>query len=507
MARLLLFAAMVAGAIYLVWPRELKLVIYRDRISQDTLAILAAALKLMTLLFGPAYAALSITREREMGTLDLVCSTPISAKDLFECKFLANAAFVWILITATLPMAATVFLLGGVPGWKFAVIYLELYLWASAVSAYSVLCSAQAQHSPAAMALSYSRILPAGALWMVFPDYHPIWLGAAILALVVIIRHEPALRRLLYPGDLLHDDEGLGGPAGWAFERRGILTQLLVPRRPAVPMRSWQNPILFRELRCEALGGGWVWLRRILPTAITAGAGCAALFALWLNHVGLWFLGVAAIAGFAVPALAAPSITREFEHGTFDSLAVSPMRPFFIIWPKIYLPVRTGMVLAIVMLALGAPLAYFGSPATLNAIPMGLGVIAASMVVLSAIGVFCSMASRSTAQAMVVSYAVPLFLFAGGPTLCHLLRIYSDHPVSSYSWLAAVSPAAPLLAWGEWPWLVEKSPWLREIAQFYGPAELAINFCAISLIATLALFLVMVFGFDYFWKKGPLRRS
>jgi ABC-type transport system involved in multi-copper enzyme maturation permease subunit len=271
-------------------------------------------------------------------------------------------------------------------------------------------------------------------------------------------------------------------------------------------MRGWQNPILFRELRCEGLGGGWVWMRRILPTAIAGGVGCGALFALWLNHPGLWLLGVAAIAGITVPALAAPAITREFEHGTFDSLVVSPLRPFSIIWPKIYLAVRTGMVLASVMIVLGAPLAYFGNPAALSAIPVGLGVIAASMIALASIGVFCSMASRSTSQAMVAAYAVPLFLFAGGPALCHLLRIYSDHPVSSYSWLAAASPATPLLTWGHWPWLIERSPWLREIAQFYGSTELAANYCAISAILALALFLIMVFGFEYFWKRGPMRR-
>ena len=72
--RLLAFAALVGLSVFAIWPREAKFFNMRDRISRDALANLAAALQILVLLFGPAYAATSVTRDRERGFLETLLS-------------------------------------------------------------------------------------------------------------------------------------------------------------------------------------------------------------------------------------------------------------------------------------------------------------------------------------------------------------------------------------------------------------------------------------------------
>ena len=120
--RLLMFAGVVALAVFAVWPREAKFINMRDRISRDALANLAGALQLLVLLAGPAYAATSVTRDREQGMIEMLMSGAFQPHQIFEGKFLAATAFIWMLIGSTVPLAAVVYQLGGVSLGEFVAI-------------------------------------------------------------------------------------------------------------------------------------------------------------------------------------------------------------------------------------------------------------------------------------------------------------------------------------------------------------------------------------------------
>lgn len=500
LTRLLLFSAATAAAVYIVWPREPKLANYRFIISERTLEIMASALRVMVLLMGPAYAALSVTREREQGALDMLCLSPGGGRQIFHGKILASTAFVWMLIAATLPVAATVYLLGGVALWEISIIYLELFLWGAAICAYGVLCSAQSERSPGALAMAYCHIIPVGALWVAFPKVHPLWILAPIIAIPMIVRHQPTIRGLLYPSNLAHrEPENDKDRAMSARDERFWAILLLIPPRLRRPMMDWMSPVLIRELRYERLGGA-LWLRRLLPPIYVA----ALLGGVWLvgfkDLAPIWFLMACGVAFLIVPTLGAPAMTREFDMKTFDSMVVTLLRPPSILLAKIYVAARSGGAAILGLAAVAAVIAAHKTSSSGGEMATCLLILGVTIVFLAVIGVFCSMAAGSTAQALVMTYCVAGILFAAGPLVCHLLRMFSDVPVESYAWIALCSPAAPLLAFAE-------TKILSDVSAFYGADGLAVMYCVLALSLSVFLVVAMSVGFDFFWKKGLLRRT
>ncbi len=501
LAQLLLFAGAAALAVYVAWPREVKLLMHRDRVSAMALDMLGGALRGLALLIGPAYAALSVTRDRDRGALEWICSTPLGPKKIFQAKFLASAAFLWMLILSTAPVAAVVYLLGGLEWWKLAATYAELLLAAGAISAHGVCCSARMRTSGGALALAYGQALPIGALWMAFPDYHAVWLIAAAAAWAFCANHAPTLRRLTYPsGRAPIFDQGHFEESDEEEARPNPLTRIFVPFRLPGPMRDWQNPVLVRELRWESLGGG-AWILNFAALALAASAASAVWHILARAQPALWALVAIGAAAIAALALSAPAMAREFDQRTFESMAATPLRPFSILWGKAWIAIRTSFILLALETVPAAAAMAFSDRGMFDALPaLGL-VAAATIILLSVVGLFCSFLARSASQALVNAFAAAALPFVGGPAFCRLLWMYSDLEPSRYSWLALLSPATPLLA-------MAGSPWLKEGALGHplAPERYIGIFCALSAGLALALFIVMAAGFDYFWKKGPLKK-
>ena len=69
---------------------------------------------LMIAILAPASTAGTISGERERQTLDLLAVTPISSVAIVVGKLLSALTWVFVLITASIPVAALVFVYGGV---------------------------------------------------------------------------------------------------------------------------------------------------------------------------------------------------------------------------------------------------------------------------------------------------------------------------------------------------------------------------------------------------------
>jgi ABC-2 type transport system permease protein len=79
--------------------------------------IFAAMLMLMTLqvvFLAPSSAAGAISLEREKETLDLLITTPITSLAIVVGKLLSTLVYVFLLIAASVPLMAVVFVYGGV---------------------------------------------------------------------------------------------------------------------------------------------------------------------------------------------------------------------------------------------------------------------------------------------------------------------------------------------------------------------------------------------------------
>jgi hypothetical protein len=326
------------------------------------------------------------------------------------------------------------------------------------------------------------------------------WILIPVFALPIILRHKPTLLRFQHPDDPLEEAPSPSPPAPKKARRPDLLALVFGRRRMEQPMSDWSSPVLTRELRCQGLGGAG-WIRSSLGVALGMGIISAVGLIRSPNPTAPWFLLIAAVVFLIVPAMSASAMTREFDQGTHDALIVTALRPASILWPKIYVALRTGAVFALLLAGLGAgALACRKDLSGFAQAPICLAVLGCALLFLSVLGVFISLASRSTAQAVVTVYAAAAVPFAGGPLLCWLLGMLSDFPAQSYAWIAMASPATPLLA-------LARAKWLSEALLQYTPGQLAAIYCTLSVSLSAALFVVMALGFDYFWKKGPLRRT
>ena len=83
-------------------------------IGRGIFAALMFLQTLMIAILAPASTAGTISGERERQTLDLLAVTPISSVAIVVGKLLSALTWVFVLITASIPVAALVFVYGGV---------------------------------------------------------------------------------------------------------------------------------------------------------------------------------------------------------------------------------------------------------------------------------------------------------------------------------------------------------------------------------------------------------
>ena len=124
--------------------------------------IFAALLMLETLqvvFLAPAATAGAISLEREKRTLELLVVTPISSFAIVLGKLLSALIYVWLLIAASIPLTAVVFVFGGVAPDDVARGYLVLIVTALGFGAFGLFASSLVKRTQAATAISIFGVL------------------------------------------------------------------------------------------------------------------------------------------------------------------------------------------------------------------------------------------------------------------------------------------------------------------------------------------------------------
>jgi ABC-type transport system involved in multi-copper enzyme maturation permease subunit len=124
--------------------------------------IFAALLMLMTLqvvFLAPSSTAGSISLEREKQTLDLLVTTPISSLAIVVGKLLSALVWVFLLILASLPLMAAVFVYGGVGPEGVLAGYIVLVATAFGLGSFGILCSSLVRRTTAATAITIFGVL------------------------------------------------------------------------------------------------------------------------------------------------------------------------------------------------------------------------------------------------------------------------------------------------------------------------------------------------------------
>ena len=125
-------------------------------------SIFAAILLLMTLqvvFLAPSSAAGAISLEREKQTLELLIATPISSVAIVVGKLLSTLIYVFLLIAASVPLMAVVFVYGGVAPEDVVRGYLVLLVTALGLGSFGLFCSSLVKRTTAATAITIFGVL------------------------------------------------------------------------------------------------------------------------------------------------------------------------------------------------------------------------------------------------------------------------------------------------------------------------------------------------------------
>lgn len=124
--------------------------------------IFAALLMLETLLvvfLAPMSTAGSISLEREKQTLEMLAATPITSAAIVFGKLVSALVYVWLLIAASIPLTAVVFVFGGVAPEDLVRGYLVLIVTALGFGAFGLFCSSIVKRTQAATAITIFGVL------------------------------------------------------------------------------------------------------------------------------------------------------------------------------------------------------------------------------------------------------------------------------------------------------------------------------------------------------------
>ena len=124
--------------------------------------IFAALLMLETLqvaFLAASSTAGAISLEREKQTLELLVVTPITSMAIVLGKLLSALVYVWLLIAASIPLTAVVFVYGGVAPEDVVRGYLVLIVTALGLGSFGLFCSSLVRRTQAATAITIFGVL------------------------------------------------------------------------------------------------------------------------------------------------------------------------------------------------------------------------------------------------------------------------------------------------------------------------------------------------------------
>jgi ABC-type transport system involved in multi-copper enzyme maturation permease subunit len=138
---------------------EVPSVALSAQIGQSLFSGLLFIETLMVAVLAPAFTSGSISLEREKQTLDLLVATPLSSLALVVGKLASALAYVFLLILASVPLAAIVFLFGGVGPEDLVRGYVLLASVAIGYGAIGLFISALVKRTQVTTVLTYLTVL------------------------------------------------------------------------------------------------------------------------------------------------------------------------------------------------------------------------------------------------------------------------------------------------------------------------------------------------------------
>jgi ABC-type transport system involved in multi-copper enzyme maturation permease subunit len=128
-------------------------------VGQEVFGALILVETLLVVFLAPAFTSGAISLEREKQTLDMLAATPISSLAIVIGKLLSALAYVFLLIAASIPLTAIVFVFGGVGPDDVVRAYAVLIVSALGLGSLGLFISAVMQRTQGATVVTFFSVL------------------------------------------------------------------------------------------------------------------------------------------------------------------------------------------------------------------------------------------------------------------------------------------------------------------------------------------------------------
>ena len=128
-------------------------------VGQEVFGALVLVETLLVVFLAPAFTSGAISLEREKQTLDMLTATPISSFAIVVGKLLSALAYVFLLIAASIPLTAIVFVFGGVGPDDVVRAYAVLIVSALGLGSLGLFISAVMQRTQGATVVTFFTVL------------------------------------------------------------------------------------------------------------------------------------------------------------------------------------------------------------------------------------------------------------------------------------------------------------------------------------------------------------
>ncbi len=460
-----LFLLTLCILVLATWPQQ-GVVSLASR-GQDSLLLgLILGQLVLLVLFIPGVASISITAEREQGTLEMLYASRLTAWQLIVGKVLSAIGYPILLLTSGLPFVAMLSYRGDVDLNGLLWAYLVLIVTAVLLALMSLAISACCRQSSTALVITYVAVLmlcggvlvPAAIMLAssggtAAQALHSVRSVSPVAAMLSLLRPNLAefggreggidpntgdLTERLLPawklflpvaGGIIviclgvlvavlrkapaHSGNVTAPSARQAGSRRSLAHRILFlvdPNKQRKPFGRF-NPVIAKEARTNQLGSAR-WMIRIFYGALFVSMMLAlmAMYGGQTEHGDLLRYVAAVIVAFQVaviaiidPSLTSPAVSAEIENGTFEILRLTPLTSSQIFWGK-FVPAFLPALLPIVALIPAFATICFVNHIYISSFVMMLPVFAMSVALCCTAGLCCSAFVSSTARSTVINY-------------------------------------------------------------------------------------------------------
>lgn len=418
---LLVTIGLPAALVLASWPTGSVGAAGQGTLARQLFGFFVTSQLVLVALLVPATLAPSLTLEKEKDTIDLLHTTPLGGDAIVLGKLLSGLGFLFLLCSSAVPLLSMIALFGGVRLEATLLLYGVVVIHALVYGVTSILISALARRTAAAIVLSYVAV--AGEAALLIPGADELG-STALRALVLLGVTYPlarwAARRPYNPVPKPPEEPDPFRDTGLVLRHDAFPDKFLLPPPRDDVLPDSVNPVVVKELASGIHGAGSRFVRALIW--IGAGLGLLAFFGTIADDVRpagnpngtgyLFFCFVVTFAALLGPAIGARAFSGERDEGTNEMLVLTVMPRIRLVWGKFLAYLRVVLTLSAINTIPFLPYVVVrGTPMRLLLLVV---VLVSCTTTAIAVGLLFSLEAKSTVTAMLRSF-VALFTAWAGP--------------------------------------------------------------------------------------------